>query len=35
MVQLMLRTGISIREWERLGPEVIETAIDLLTTTKE
>lgn len=35
MVQLMLRTGIPISVWENEGPEVIETAIDILTTTKE
>ena len=31
MVSLMLRTGIPISVWEDEGPEVIETAIALLT----
>lgn len=31
MVSLMLRTGIPVSVWESEGPEVIETAIDLLT----
>jgi hypothetical protein len=31
MVRLMLRTGIPVSVWEAEGPEVIETAIDLLT----
>lgn len=31
MVSLMLRTGIPIAVWEAEGPEVIETAIELLT----
>jgi hypothetical protein len=31
MVSLMLRTGIPISTWEAEGPEVIETALDLLT----
>jgi hypothetical protein len=30
MVGLMIRTGIAVSTWEQEGPEVIETAIDLL-----
>jgi hypothetical protein len=31
MVSLMVRTGIPVSVWEAEGPEVIETAIALLT----
>lgn len=31
MVSLMVRTGIAVSVWEAEGPEVIETALDLLT----
>lgn len=31
MVALMLRSGIPVSVWEAEGPEVIETAIELLT----
>lgn len=35
MVSLMLRTGIPVSAWEAEGPEVIETAIELLTRKEE
>lgn len=35
MVSLMLRTGIAVSVWEAEGVEVIETAIDLLTSKEE
>lgn len=35
MVSLMLRTGIPVSTWETEGPEVIETAIDILTGRKD
>jgi hypothetical protein len=31
MVALMLRTGIPVSTWEAEGPEVIETAISMLS----
>jgi hypothetical protein len=31
MVSLMLRTGIPVSTWETEGPDVIFTAVDLLT----
>jgi hypothetical protein len=34
MVALMVRTGIPISVWEAEGPEVIETAVQLLTEQK-
>lgn len=34
MVSLMVRTGIPVSVWEQEGPEVIETAIQLLTKPK-
>jgi hypothetical protein len=30
MVALMIRTGIPLSTWESEGPQVIETALDLL-----
>jgi len=32
MVSLMLRTGIPISVWEEEGPQVVETALDLLNS---
>ena len=34
MTSLMLRTGIPISTWENEGPEVIETALRLLTSDR-
>lgn len=31
MVSLMLRTGIPVSTWEAEGPEIIATALELLT----
>lgn len=35
MVSLMIRTGIPVSVWEREGPEVTETALDILTERRD
>lgn len=34
MVALAIRSGIPVSVWEAEGPDVVETALDLLTSSR-